>query len=380
MRYLPSEFPLEPGLCYLNHAAVGPWPLRTVKAVNAFAQRNLTRGAADYPSWLEVVQRLRRRLAALVGAEDPDDIALLKNTSEALSLVGQGLPWRAGDNIVGVADDFCSNRMVWESLADRGVGYRPVDALAGDDPEGRLIDALVDDVRLLAVSTVHFATGYRFDIARLSAACRERSVLLVVDAIQSLGAVPFDLAETPVDFLAWGSHKWLLAPEGIGCLYCRREQRDRLRLQQFGWGMRAAPFAFESTDWAPSETATRFEPGTPNMLGIHALDASLDLFEEIGMDTVSRMLADNVARLEDGLRALPGIEIVTPADPARRAGILTFRAATLDGAALYDGLMQRGVICSPRAGGVRLAPHFYTRPDVLARTIETIAELAGRAG
>ncbi|MBT8428459.1 MAG: aminotransferase class V-fold PLP-dependent enzyme, partial [Gammaproteobacteria bacterium] len=263
MLYLPSEFPLEPELCYLNHAAVGPWPRRTAQTVSGFAQENMTHGAEGYPAWLEVEARLRDRLARLINAGSADDIALVKNTSEGLSIVSQGLDWLKGEEIVGLANDFCSNQMPWEALSDRDVRYLRVDALNDPDPEGKLIAAMSDKTRLLAISTVHFATGYRFDMHRLAEACRSKDVLLCVDAIQSLGAVSFDLAETPADFVTSGGHKWLLSPEGLGFLYCRPDLRDQLRLHQFGWAMRESPYAFESESWKPAKSARRFESGTP---------------------------------------------------------------------------------------------------------------------
>lgn len=375
MLYLPGEFPQDPDLCYLNHAAAGPWPRRTAQTVANFAQQNVLRGAADYPSWLKVETRLRERLARLIHAADPADIALIKNTSEGLSIIGQGLGWRSGDEIIGVAHDFCSNRMVWEVLDRQGVNYSAIEALDSPDPEGALIDAISGATRLMAISTVHFGTGYRFDLARLSAACRTQGVLLSVDAIQSLGAVPFDLEQTPADFVVSGGHKWLLAPEGQGFFYCRPALRDQLRLQQFGWAMRERPYDFEVETWQPAASARRFEAGTPNMLGIHALEASLSLFEEVGMDVVAQRLADNIAYLEAGLRALPDIEIITPEHPERRAGILTFRHHRIAGKVMHHALMEAGVICSPRAGGVRLAPHFYTPQSTLAKALDKIQQI-----
>jgi selenocysteine lyase/cysteine desulfurase len=333
----------------------------------------MLRGASDYPAWLEVERRLRQRIARLVNAGAADDIALLQNTSEGLSIVSQGIDWQAGDEVVGLAGDFCSNRMPWQALATRGVHYTAVDALGSADPEADLIAAMGDQTRLLAISTVHFATGYRFDLGRLSQACRARGVLFCVDAIQSLGAVPFDLAETPADFVACGGHKWLLAPEGLGFLYCHPALRETLALHRFGWAMRANPYDFECEDWTTADSARRFEIGTPNMLGIHALDASLSLFEEVGMDRVAARLAANVATLEAGLDSLDGVELVTPRDPARRAGILTFRHRAADPARLHAHLSAAGVVCAPRAGGIRLAPHFYTAPGVLERTLEQVA-------
>ncbi|MCP5428819.1 MAG: aminotransferase class V-fold PLP-dependent enzyme [Chromatiaceae bacterium] len=372
MLYLPAEFPLDPDLCYLNHAAIGPWPRRTAQVVANFAQQNMTRGGSGYPAWLEVEQRLRLRLARLINAGSADDIALIKNTSEGLSIVSQGLDWHRGDEVLGVSGDFCSNEMPWEVLGDRGVNYRPLDVLHLEDPEGALIDALSEQTRLLAISTVHFATGYRFDLARLSSACRARGVLLSVDAIQSLGAAGFDLQQVPADIVVAGGHKWLLSPEGLGFLYCRPELREHMSLHQFGWAMRARPYDFESATWSPAASARRFEAGTPNMTGIHAMDASLSLFEEVGMAFIEERLAENVRLLEDGLESISDVEMVTPRDPARRCGILTFRHPGVMQSALHAQLMKLQVICSPRAGGIRLSPHFYTPKQVLESTLDKI--------
>ena len=104
MLYLPAEFPQDPTLCYLNHAAVGPWPRRTAQRVAKFAQTNMTRGGADYPDWLDVEQRLRQRLATLINAASADDIALTKNTSDGLSTIAAGLDWHSGDQVIGAAN------------------------------------------------------------------------------------------------------------------------------------------------------------------------------------------------------------------------------------------------------------------------------------
>lgn len=374
MIYLPSEFPQDPELCYMNHAAVGPWPRRTAQVVAAFAQQNMQQGGADYPDWLAVEQCLRERLARLINAPSPEDIALVKNTSEGLSIISQGLTWQTGDEVVGLHGDFCSNEMVWQALADRGVIYTAVDALACPDPEGALIAAIGPRTRLLAISTVHFATGYRFDVARLSAACRVHGVLLSIDAIQSLGVINFDLSEVPADFVVAGGHKWLLSPEGLGFFYCRPELRDALVLHQFGWAMRNSPYAFEDRSWQPAKSARRFEAGTPNMIGIHAMEASLSLFEEFGMQSVTSRVAEMIAWLDAALREIEGVEIVTRPEPAHRAGILTFRHDKLDGNVLHAELMKRHVLCSARSGGVRLAPHFYTPKSVLERTFDLIRQ------
>lgn len=304
--------------------------------------------------------RLRERLARLIGAADATDVALVKNTSEALSIVAYGLEWAAGDEVVLARQEFPSNRIVWESLsAAYGVCVREVDLALGEDPEAALLAALTERTRVLAVSAVQYADGLRMDLARLGEACRSLGVVFCVDAIQALGAVPFDAHAVQADVVAADGHKWMLGPEGLGVLWCRPELRERLRLRQFGWHMVANAGDFAATDWSPAPDARRFEPGSPNLLGVHALEASLSLIEETGIETVARALEQRVERLARALGAL-GAEIVTPLEPRRRAGILTFRVPANDGAALYRTLTRAGVLCARRAGGIRFSPHFHT--------------------
>ncbi|WP_309544717.1 aminotransferase class V-fold PLP-dependent enzyme [Alkalilimnicola ehrlichii] len=251
-----TEFPHEEDLIYLNHAGVGPWPRRTAQAVVNFADQNLRSGARHYPDWLAAEQRLRERFARLLNAPSSDDIALVKNTSEGLSLVAYGLDWQSGDEVIINKQEFPSNRIVWESLQERfGVRVRDIDLGTDSSPEERLLAAVNEHTRLLAVSSVQYGTGLRMNLERLGAACRERNVLFCVDAIQSLGALRFDAQRVHADFVIADGHKWMLAPEGLGVFYSRPESRDRLRLLQYGWHMVAAPGDYSRSDWSIAPTA-----------------------------------------------------------------------------------------------------------------------------
>jgi cysteine desulfurase / selenocysteine lyase len=359
-----DEFQLDPGLCHLNHAAVGPWPRRTVAAVARFAEENARQGSLGYPAWLEVEQRLREHLAGLIGAERASDIALAKNTSEALSVIAHGLPWTPGDSIVGIAQEFPSNRVVWESLADQGVTWRALDLNSSSDPEADLIALCDDSTRMIAVSWVQYASGLRLDLERLGAWCRANDILLCVDAIQGLGALPFGLRRCQADFVVADGHKWMLGPEGLALLYVRPERRERLTLRQFGWHMIEHSGDFDRTDWAPAADARRFECGSPNLLGTHGLEASLSLLTEIGMDQVWSRLQARTDHLI-GLIDERGFELLTPRAPERRAGIVTFRVPGESSARLYQALMARRVLCAQRGGGLRFSPHFYTAFETL---------------
>jgi selenocysteine lyase/cysteine desulfurase len=376
---LAAEFPLDPGLCHLNHAAVAPWPRRACEAVARFAAENGRVGSEHYGAWMGVEQRLRERLARLIGARSAADIALSKNTSEALSIFAYGLRWQPGDNIVGVAQEFPSNRIVWESLRSRGVTWRALDLDRSADPESDLLALCDRHTRMVAVSWVQYARGRRLDLAPIGAFCRARGIRLCVDAIQGLGALPFSLDETGADCVVADGHKWMLGPEGLALLYVRPELRDTLDLHQFGWHMVEQRGDYERTDWTPARDARRLECGSPNLLGAHALEASLSLLEELGAARIQAEIEARTAYLIDHIDR-QGLELLSPRAPEERAGIITFRAPGVPPADLHRGLAARRVLCAQRGGGVRFSPHYYTPFEVLDRAMTVVAELqAGRS-
>jgi len=225
MDYFHDEFSLSDDFVYLNHAAIAPWPTRTKNAVQAFAEQNAQTGSLYYPQWLDHEKDLRQLLAQLIHVPE-QDLALVKNTSEGLSIVAHGLPWQAGDNIVIPQQEFPSNRVVWQSLADRQVEVRTVDILATDEPEKLIMDATDSHTKLLSVSSVQYGTGLVLALPALGEFCRRKNILFCVDAIQSVGCVPFDAQAAQADFVAADGHKWLLGPEGLGLFYCRATLRD----------------------------------------------------------------------------------------------------------------------------------------------------------
>ena len=370
------EFEQSPGLIYLNHAAVSPWPLRTLTAIKGFSEENLAYGATFYPRWLKTEARLRERLARLINAPSPSDIALLKNTSEALSVVAYGIDWQPGDGVVTFAQEFPSNRIVWESLARLGVETTLVDLHGtGADPEARLMAACGPRTRLVSCSSVQYADGMRIDLEALGAFCRKRGILFCVDAIQSLGALSFDVQRCQADFVVADGHKWMLGPEGIALFYARREVRPRLKLNQFGWHMVEGAGDFDRTDWTPAEDATRFECGSPNMLGIHALEASIGLIQEVGVAQIAERIARNTETLIELIDATPGLRLLSRRGAERRSGIVTFRAEGCDQKTIHRRLMDRGVICACRGGGIRFSPHFYASDDELREAIDRLSRV-----
>ena len=366
---LNREFALDEDLIHLNHAAVAPWPRRTVDAVNRFAMENMHQGSWRYPEWLQVEATLRAQIATLINAASGDDIALVKNTSEALSFVAAGVEWRTGENIVTSDEEFPSNRIVWETLSAQGVELRQAELSNTETPEDALFALVDENTRMIAISSVQYASGLAMDLRRIGRFCHEHDILFCVDAIQSVGAIPFDARAIYADFVADDGHKWMLGPEGLGFFYVRPELRKTLKLSQFGWHMVENVGDFEKTEWQPADSARRFECGSPNMLSIHALSASLSLLHEVGMDAVGDAVVSNSRFLFAELSALPGVELVTPTENGRFAGIVSFRVAGRDNAEIQQHLHSERLFCAHRGGAIRFSPHFYTPLERLERAI-----------
>lgn len=370
------EFPLQPEVIYLNHAAVAPWPKRTAQAVTAFAEQNVAHGARFYPQWLKKERELRQQLQRLLNAPSSDDIALVKNTSEALSFVAYGLPWRAGDNIVSTNEEFPSNRIPWQSLSDQGVEFREADLSSSADPEDALF-ALVDrHTRLITVSSIQFASGLRLDLNKIGEFCRQRNILFCIDAIQSLGCVQFDVQACRADFVMADGHKWMLGPEGLGVFYSRPEARERLRLTQYGWHMMADTHNYENKPWSIHPTAQRFECGSPNMLGIHAWSASLSLLLETGMDAVEKQALANAAYARELIAQSGRLILLSSQNPVLSSAIIVFRHHALDNRALFRRLNESNVICALRGQGIRFSPHFYNTTEEIRYAIHSATDAA----
>ena len=366
------EFPISNNLIYLNHAAVAPWPKRTSEAVKNFADQNTAFGSHHYLAWLKKENEIRSQLKTLLNAPSADDIALVKNTSEALSFVAYGLTWTKGDNIVSSNEEFPSNRIPWESLADQGVEFRQADLLSTTSPEQALFSLVDSNTRLLTISSIQFASGLRMDLTKIGQFCKENNILFCIDAIQSLGAVEFDVQAYQADFVMADGHKWMFGPEGLGVFYTNPDSRSKLKLTQYGWHMMANIHNYENKPWEIHPTAKRFECGSPNMLGIHAWSASLSLLLETGMKNIEAGVIENTDYLMHKINTHKQLTLLTDQQARLKSGIVLFKHNHIDNNRVYKHLQKNGVVCALRGAGIRFSPHFYHAKDELDRAIEII--------
>ncbi len=366
------EFPLTNDLIYLNHAAVAPWPKRTSDAVKQFAQENTLHGSQNYLRWLNKENSIRQQLKQLLNAPSVDDIALVKNTSEAISFVAYGLTWSKGDNIVSSDEEFPSNRIPWESLKSQGVEFRQADLNSNISAEDALFSLVDANTRLITISSIQFASGLRLDLLKIGQFCKENDILFCIDAIQSLGAVEFDVQAYQADFVMADGHKWMFGPEGLGVFYTNPESRSKLKLTQYGWHMMANIHNYENKPWEIHPTAKRFECGSPNMLGIHAWSASLSLLLETGMDTIEARVIENSEYLMRKINAHQDLILLSNQHANHKSGIILFKHDSVENKKLYQYLQDHHVVCALRGGGIRFSPHFYHSKEELDQAIDII--------
>ena len=360
------EFPVAEHWAYFDHAAVAPLPRRSADAVREWLDDQERHGVVHWPDWGRKVEQARADVARLINA-DVSEIAFIPNTTHGIGLIAEGYPWRAGDSVVTAAEEYPSNLYPWMNLADRGVTLRTVPTR----PDGRIwvddLAAAIDgSTRVLTISHVEFASGFRNDLDALSELCRDRGIALFVDAIQGLGPLTIDVKRTPIDFLAADGHKWLLGPEGAGLLFVRRDWVERLRPIGVGWKSVTGSYNDPGAGFTLKPDASRWEGGTFAMAPLQAFARSVSLFLEIGPDLVSRRILDRAEAVREIARSA-GWTVHGSARPEDLAGIVALEKPGIDPDAFAHGLRSRGIALASRRGRVRVSPHIYTDDDDLDR-------------
>ncbi len=372
-----TEFPWTVdgrGPIYLNHASTGPLPQRTLRALAAANLRRAEPWRITLEHQFGVLAHTRELIGGLIGASS-SELALMTNTSHGINLAARALPFRAGDVVLSCAREFPANVYPWMALArSRGVALRQLPCRERVPNEDDILAAIDDDrVRAVAVSWVGFESGARLDLARIGAVCRSRGVYFIVDAIQGLGVERLDVRETPIDILACGAQKWLLGPWGTGFAYVRHGLVAELEPQEVGWMAPRGTDDFSKMldyDLTWRDDARRFEVVTLPYHDFEGLNASLELSHEVGPDVVVARVRALADRIVEWAQSHGDVTLVTPADPRRRAGVVSFIPP--DPSAVSARLTQANVTHSLREGAIRLSPHFYQTVEEIDAALSAI--------
>jgi len=375
-----SHFPALERWTYMDISGRSVLSREVREAIDAHLDDRMLNGATDKAQYFELVERARGRFAQVIGA-DADEIAYAKNISEGLNMIATGFPWRAGDNVVLCPElEHPNNVYVWLNLRRLGVEVRSVPQRDGHLPVDELVSKMDARTRVATVSTVTFAPGFRTDVDVLGRACRERDVLLLVDAAQSVGILHTDVRASHIDALAVSTQKGLLALYGLGYLYCRREWAERLQpayLARFGVDLGEAHEAsIGGYDFSFAPGARRFDVGNYNFLATAAVDASMQQLLAWGTRNIERYVVGLSHALARGFLDL-GLPVAGGEPGPHLAQIVTVGEMSADqyatGDELYNGLyahlVEHRVKLSIRRGMLRFSLHVYNNMEDVERVL-----------
>jgi selenocysteine lyase/cysteine desulfurase len=343
-----------------------------IAAVNAFLADVRDNGRNNYPVWCDTADHaIKGRIAQLIGA-NTDEIAFIKNTTEGILIVANGLDWKPGDNVIIADIEYPSNVYCWMNLQRRGVNVKWIKSESGRF-YAKDIAALIDRrTRLVSLSSVQFINGYRADLQKIGELCRKHRVLLNIDAIQHLGALDLDVSSLAIDFLSAGGHKWLMAPIGTGIFYCRQSSLNCLQPVNIGYHS-----VFNKSeddidyDLTLKPDAGRFEEALVNFPGIWGLDAAVRILLELGMPAVEAHILKLTRLADEGLRS-KNYEIVSCFEDAERSGILCFRHPAIATDEIANRLQSAGIHLAIRGDALRLSPSYYNDEDEIDHMLEAL--------
>jgi len=370
--YIRSQFAALDHFTYLNSAAVSPIPRIAFDAVVSQLADVAIYGSEHYTNWIATKNRARSLLAGMLNVK-PEQIAFMRNTSDGFASVANGLTWEQGDNIVSFEGEFPSNFYPWRMVRDRyGVELRMAPERDGRIDLDEFISLVDSNTKLVAISAVQFASGFRADLERIGKAARDVDALFAVDIIQALGACGFDLPAQYVDIASSASHKWLCAPEGCGFLFVSDRARERIEPSFVGWISVETPWDFADREQPFKPNALAWESGTGTSSLFYGLEQSLKLLTETGLDRIESYLDDLSDFLCDSL-ADKNYEILSSRLPGEKSPIVCIKhLGGLNCNDIAAKLQKENIIVSPRGDRLRIAPHFYNNETDIERLVESL--------
>lgn len=357
---------------YLNHAAISPLSTKVVAALHQHIENRHSGDIVSFEHDVVVMKETKQLIADLIGAESPDRIAFTANTSAGIHMVADNYPWQEGDEILLNTMEFPSNVYPFLNQRKKGVVVKEIDASDGRVPLDKIEAAITPKTKMLALSAVQFHSGYRSDLAAVGALCKERGIVFSVDAIQALGISPVDVQAMNIDALSAASHKWLMAPMGLGFLYVAKSLQEIMDEHYYGWFSVKDPGQLFNRDQELSDTAGRFESGGVSFHAIHGMRVSLETLLDIGIPHIREHILYLTDLLLDGIWGL-NVPIISNFDKDHRAGIITVGIPDeYDIESIKQQLDKEKITVTIRDRTIRIAPHFYNNGHEIMHTANVL--------
>ncbi len=365
-----SLFPFAGNKVYLNHAAVSPLSTDVREKMEWFINERSFGDIEFIDETIKIKEETRSLLAQLIHAEK-DHIGFVTNTSEGLNILAQGLEWKEGDEIIIPECEFPANIYPFLNLERKGVKIKYIPSPHGIVEIEEIEKAISSKTRLLTISFVEYANGFRNDLEQIGKICTDKGIIFCVDAIQGVGAMSLDVQACNIDFLSCGGHKWLMGPMGAGFIYLNSRMLKEIQPAYTGWLAVEDAWDFSNIDLKLLPNARRFEYATQNFAGIAGLSASVELLVRLGPAAIEQHLLILGQEMVDDLSEL-GMEFMGHKDSVNWSGIYSFKAP--DAELLFEFLHSREIYCSLRKGAIRIAPHFYNNRDDINLLVRAIGE------
>ncbi len=373
---LAREFPLTRKFSYFAGASTGIIPERAIAAANGFLQRYRDTNLAFDAEAIKMMGHLRDDIAKLIGASK-GEIALVPNTSVGINIIAAGFPWQDGDEVLVGTREFPANTYPWTNLQNRGVNIRWIEMTTGEITSEMVEKALTDRTRLLTISAVQFADGYRADLATIADTCHKRGVKIIVDGIQAVGALRIKSDDWNLDAFSSGGQKHMLSPCGSGFLQIATSLMEKLNPAYDGWLSHfIAAEDFQDLlkhDLPPAPDAQRFEVGTPAYGSLWGMDASVQLLLELGAENIEihNIGISNIFCEE--AKKIPGIEIASDRTEGHKSQIVSIRVPKPQ--VTHKKLAEQNIIVSLREGCLRFAFHIYNSINQVERAIAVLRKV-----
>ncbi len=356
-----KQFPyLTTGKIYLNHAAVSPLPKSVAEEVTAYIHERSETEINNYHAGLEKTANLKQKLAILLSTES-ERIAFTKSVTDSLNILAQGIEWKRGDRIILNDIEFPANVYPFLNLTNIGVEIDFVKSKNGSIDIEDIEKAITPQTKLLSISFVQFLSGYRADLKTIGELCKKNNIIFSVDAIQGAGVAPLDVKEMQIDFLVGGAHKWLMGLMGLGYLFITEQLQNKIEQKTAGWLSVEDEWNLLDYKLKFKKDATRFHTGTFSMIGITALNASLDFFESVGQKNIHKSILDNTEYFISKLNEIGLNPLLQNVERNNLAGIVTLPINNAE--VIFEKLQQKNIVCSLREGMIRFSPHFYNTKD-----------------
>jgi cysteine desulfurase / selenocysteine lyase len=386
--YLRSDFPLTKKYVYLANAAISPIPIPVYGAISKFYQGLVNHGGTMWNKWVSKMEETRDLYCKFIGAESEDEIAFTHSTSEGMNVIAHMLSNKG--IVISNKLEFPSSNLPWlnqDSNNIKFVGSSDSNRIPIEDIEmaiNKFDNHNNKKVKTIITSHVQFSTGFRQDLKELGKLTHRRGLHLVVNATQSLGALSFNARDFNIDFMVSNGHKWMLSSFGIGGIYIKRKYLKHKEYSNPSFfsqsGQKQKQNFDNNTKLIMSDTATRFELGTPHFQNIIALNAAIRYMLKLGTKEIEKRILALTDYLIDRLLNMD-LKILSPIENKKeRSGIVIFKPFNMKPIKIVAELERKNrIVVSARGKGIRVSPHFYNNEADIDKLILALERIFKRA-